>query len=347
MNIDEKYMKMAIALAKKAEGFTSPNPMVGAVIVKKGRVIGKGYHRMCGLPHAEVNALADAGSMAAGATMYVNLEPCDHFGRTSPCTEAVIKGGIRKVVIAMKDPNPINNGRGIKKLNQNGIKTIIGVLEDDAACLNRAYVKFITKRMPYVTVKIAESIDGKIATRTGESKWITSEDARQYVHELRSRNDAVMVGVNTVIRDDPLLLSRMPGAKQPVRVIVDSRFRTPKNAKLFSSAARSPVIIATVNKGKRPDASARVNLRALLKELAGMGIASVLVEGGGEVVASLVEDRLADRFLFFISPRIIGGRDAVTSVEGRGIARLKEAMELKDVRIRRFSRDILVEAEAH
>jgi diaminohydroxyphosphoribosylaminopyrimidine deaminase / 5-amino-6-(5-phosphoribosylamino)uracil reductase len=347
MNIDEKYMKMAIALAKKAEGFTSPNPMVGAVIVKKGRVIGKGHHRMCGLPHAEVNTLADAGSMAAGATMYVNLEPCDHFGRTSPCTEAVIKGGIRKVVIAMKDPNPINNGRGIKKLNQNGIKTIIGVLEDDAACLNRAYVKFITKRMPYVTVKIAESIDGKIATRTGESKWITSEDARQYVHELRSRNDAVMVGVNTVIRDDPLLLSRMPGAKQPVRVIVDSRFRTPKNAKLFSSAARSPVIIATVNKGKRPDASARVNLRALLKELAGMGIASVLVEGGGEVVASLVEDRLADRFLFFISPRIIGGRDAVTSVEGRGIARLKEAMELKDVRIRRFSRDILVEAEAH
>ena len=345
MNRDELYMSMAINLARKAEGLTSPNPMVGAVIVKNNRIVGKGYHRMCGLAHAEVEAISDAGRRAKGATMYVTLEPCDHFGRTPPCTQTIIENGIRKVVIAMKDPNPINSGRGTRRLKGNGIKIKSGVLENKARNINKPYIKFITTGFPYVTVKIAESIDGKIATRTGDSKWITSLAARSYVHDLRAKSDAVMVGVNTVIKDDPSLLSKTSKHNQPVRIIVDSHGRTPKNAKIFSTAERSPVIIATV-KGKRGcEVSGRVDLRCLLKELAGMGIINILVEGGGELVGSLVEEKLVDRFLFFIAPKIIGGRSAVTSVEGCGIAKIKDAMELKGLKIKKFGKDLLIDAE--
>ena len=337
--IDEKYMRMALNLARRAEGLTNPNPAVGAVIVKGSRIVGKGYHKRCGLPHAEVNALKMARDRARGATLYVTLEPCDHFGRTPPCTDAIIKAKIRRAVIGMKDPNPINNGSGIKKLKRHGIKTSAGILEDEARKLNRPFIKFITGGMPYVTVKVAESLDGKIATRTGDSKWITGDDSRRYVHDLRAKVDAVMVGANTAMGDNPTLLSRTSTGKQPIRVIVGNAHKIPRSAKIFSTAGRSPVYIAKAKSG------GKVDLKDLLKKLGRMGIIHVLVEGGGELVASLVREKLVDQFLFFIAPKIIGGRDAVTSVEGEGIKRIGQALTFDKMNIRKFKRDILIEAE--
>ena len=333
-------MALAIALAKKAEGRTSPNPIVGAVIVKNNKIIGKGYHRKAGLPHAEIDALRDAGQRAKGATLYVTLEPCDHFGRTPPCTAAIIRSGIERVIIAMRDPNPVNNGSGIRKLKRHGIKTEVGLLAGDAMAMNRPYIKFITKRIPFVTVKVAQSLDGKIATGTGDSKWISGDDSRSYVHELRRGADAVMVGANTVRRDDPLLLSRSRG-KQPVRVVVSGRSGIPSGARIFSDSHKSPVIVV------RPAGrfGKKVDLNRLLTALAKRGIINILVEGGGELIAGLVEKNLVDRFLVFIAPKIIGGRDAKTAVEGNGIKRIKDALRLKSMSVRRFKEDILIEAE--
>lgn len=339
MKIDKKYMHIALQLAAKAEGLTSPNPMVGAVIVKGGRVIGKGFHKRCGLAHAEINALNDAGlKRLNGAVLYVTLEPCDHFGRTPPCTDAIIKSGIKSVVIGMKDPNPVNNGKGIRKLNKNGVKTSVGILEDEARMLNKAYIKFITKKMPYVTVKIAESLDGKIATRTGDSRWITSIDSRLFVHQLRGRVDAVMVGANTVIKDNPLLISKTSRLKQPIRVVVCGKRRIPPSSRIFSRTEISPVILADSRKG-------RVNLKKLLRSLASLDVAHVLVEGGGELIASLVKEKLVDQFLFFIAPKIIGGKDAVCSVGGKGIAKIAQAADLKNIKLKKFKKDIMIEAE--
>ena len=339
MNIDEKYMRMALALARRAQGLTSPNPVVGAIVVRGGQIVGRGYHNRCGLPHAEINALSEAAGKANGATLYVTLEPCDHFGRTPPCTDAIIKARIKRVVIAMKDPNPLNNGRGIRKLKLHGIKISAGILESEAKKANRPLIKFITTGMPYVTVKMAESLDGKIATRTGDSKWITGEDSRKYVHRLRAKVDAVMVGANTAMIDDPTLLSRTSNEKQPVRVIVGNRRKIPRNARIISTAANAPVYIAAAKRG------GKVDLKDLLKKLGGMGMTHVLVEGGGELVAGLVEKRLVDAFLFFIAPKIIGGRDAKTSVEGDGIRRMSQAIRLNGMKIRKFRKDILIEAE--
>jgi len=360
MRIHEKYMRLAINLAKKGEGLTSPNPAVGAVLVKDGRIVGKGYHKRAGLPHAEVNALNVSGGRSRSATLYVTLEPCDHYGRTPPCTDAIIESGVKKVVIAMKDPNPINNGRGIRKLNRCGIATSVGILKSEAEAINAPYIKFIRKGLPYVTVKVAESLDGKIATRTGDSRWITSEDARRYVHELRGGVDAVMVGVNTVIRDDPLLISKTVGARQPIRIIADSRLRTPLKARVFSNAHISPLLIATTSRSSRKGAyerkgaqvlivksqkGGRINLKELMKALARRGIVRILVEGGGSLTAGLIEGKLVDKMLFFIAPKIIGGRNAVTSVEGSGIKKMREALSLKNLKIRRFAKDILIEGD--
>lgn len=362
MNTDKRYMALAIELAKKAEGRTSPNPLVGAVIVKLGKIIGKGYHKKCGLPHAEAAAIKDAGARAKGGTLYVTLEPCDHHGRTPPCTDAIIRSGIKRVVIAMRDPNPITNGRGIKKLKKSGVKTAVGVLEESARAMNRPFTKFITKKLPFVRLKVAQSIDGKIATRSGDSKWISGEESRRFVHQLRGKVDAVMVGVNTVLKDNPMLLSKVPRSKQPIRVIVDSVLKTPIKSKLFSTAHRHVVVLATTKAASFKKAetfakngisvlfckmkSGRVDLKDLLKKLSWLNITDLLVEGGGELSASLVEERLVDQFLFFVSPKIIGGRLAKTSVEGIGADRMKDAIRLKNVSIRRFSEDILIEAEA-
>lgn len=339
MSIHEKYMALAITLAKKAEGLTSPNPIVGAVIVKKNRVIGRGYHKKAGSPHAEINALRQAGDRARGAALYVTLEPCDHFGRTGPCTDVIINSGIKKVYIAMKDPNPVNNGKGIRKLNKHGIETSIGILAKDAQAINRPYVKFITSGLPFVTVKVAQSLDGKIATKSGDSKWISAGDSRHFVHQLRARADAVMIGANTLRIDDPLLLSVTSRDRQPVRIVVGGRSKVSSCAKIFSDTRSSPVIIAAPRSG----VGKKVDLSKLLKKLAGMNMVNILVEGGGELIASLVKENLVDRFLVFISPKIIGGRDAKTAVEGSGIEKIKDALKLKNMSVKIFKEDILIE----
>lgn len=358
---DERYMKKAIELAKKGEGSTSPNPVVGAVLVKGGKVVGRGYHRKAGLPHAEVEAINDAGKNAKGSTLYVTLEPCSTFGKTPPCTGLILECGIKNVKIAAKDPNPVNRGKGIKLLKDAEIDVEVGVLEKESREINRAFESFIIKKRPFVTVKVAQSLDGKIATATGESKWITGPDSRRYVHSLRSRVDAVLVGVNTVIKDDPLLTSRLyrKSVKQPVKIVLDSRLRTPRASRLFSPDSPGEVILVTTpssplsrrrffqQRGVKvliaKDKKGRVSLNDAMRRLAKMGIAHILVEGGSEVLGDFFREKLVDKVLFFISPRIIGGRKALSSVMGEGINRLKLAQELKDVNFTRFKEDFLIE----
>ena len=361
---DEKFMALALNLAEKGRARTSPNPMVGAVVVKNGRIIGKGYHKKAGMPHAEAIALDDAGTAAKGATLYVNLEPCNHFGRTPPCCDKILINGIKEVVIGMRDPNPINNGSGIRRLKKNGIKLRSGIMEEEAKRLNEAYIKFITTKMPFVTIKVAESLDGKIATRTGDSKWITGSRARKYAHRLRSQNDAIMVGINTILKDNPLLNVRgISKKKDPIKVIVDSRLRVPARSRIFSSRSPAKVLIATTQTSRRKKMRSfqghdveiikvknngkGVDLKALFRELAGRGVRSLLVEGGGRLIGSLLENKLVDKAYFFISPKIIGGKEAVTSCEGRGVARINNAAGLKDIKIRHFGGDIMVEGYVH
>ncbi len=360
---DEKYMKLALTLALKGRGTTSPNPMVGAVVVKNGKVVGKGYHRRAGGPHAEVNALKDSGRNAFGSTLYVALEPCCLAGKTPPCVDLIVAKGVGKVVVATRDPNPLNNGRGIRLLRSRGIEVKVGTLKDEAKRINEVFFKFIAKGLPFVIVKIAQTLDGKIATITGDSKWITGEAARRYVHRLRSQVDAIMVGVKTILRDDPLLTSRLPRHRSinhaPIKVIVDSRLKVPPTSRIFSDRSPAPTIIATTRfayknrikeleaKGARvlvtKDKDGRVQLKSLVKELARFDITSLLVEGGGSVIASALQGRIVDKVLFFIAPKIVGGKYALTSVEGAGIKKIDRAIRLRDVAIRRFGSDILIE----
>jgi len=354
-------MRMALELAEKGRSSTSPNPMVGSVVVKNGKVISHSYHRRAGTLHAEAIALNKAGKKAKGATLYVNLEPCSHRGRTPACTDAIIKSKIKRVYCAMIDPNPLNNGRSIKILKKNNIDVNIGLLKKDAERLNEAFIKYITKKMPFVTLKAAESLDGKIATKIYDSKWITSDEARDYAHKLRSEVDAILVGVNTVIKDNPLLTSRRP--RSPIKVILDPDLRIPERAKIFSKCSPSLNIIvvlkeslndkAILEKIKRlskrgilviacPEKDARIDLKFLLKELAELEISQLLVEGGGETLAGFIEGGLVDRVLFFIAPKIIGGKDAITSVEGQGVDRVRKSLKLKDIKIEKIGEDILV-----
>ena len=353
---DKEYMRLALKLAIKAIGRTSPNPLVGAVIVKNDRIVGKGYHKRAGKPHAEINALNMAGERARGATLYLNLEPCAHFGRTPPCTKRIISSGIKKVVAAMIDPNPLNCGRGVKELRRAGVKVKTGVLEEEAKRVNESYVKYITTKRPFVILKTAMSLDGKIATRTGDSKWITNERSRKYLHRLRREVDAVLVGIETVLRDDPRLTSRIL-ARNPLRVVVDNRARIPLGAKVLNREA--PTIVATTKfaskrkiealrkKGARvlviKDRDEKVDLKELLKRLGKLEIVSLLVEGGGRINASFLENSLVDKVLFFVAPKIIGGEEAITPVEGEGIERIKDAIELRDISIKRLGEDVLVE----
>ena len=361
MRIDERYMRQALDLARKGVGLTNPNPPVGAVIVKNGSVVGKGFHKKCGLAHAEALAIKAAGTRARGATMYVTLEPCDHFGRTPPCARSIVASGIRTVVIGASDPNPLTRGRGIRRLRAAGIRVVTGMLEPEAREMIRPFGKWITQGLPYVTVKMAQSLDGKIATRTGDSRWISSEKSRRFVHDLRGHADAVMVGITTIMRDDPRLLSVSSKGKQPARVIVDSRLRTPLTARVIKTLRVSPVYIATADrsigaKERRYESRGarlifagtkrrRVDLAALLHALAELNIMHVLVEGGGEVVAGLVDAGLVDEFIFFVAPMIIGGRSAPTAVGGMGITRLVDAARLKEVSVKRFGDDVMIRAK--
>lgn len=358
---DADFIRLALRLAAKAQGATHPNPMVGAVVVRAGRVVGRGFHHRAGQPHAEVMALAQAGARAKGATLYVTLEPCAHFGRTPPCTEAILKSGIRRVVVAMKDPNPKTKGRGLRRLQVEGIRTAVGVLENEAQALNRVFVTWMTKGRPFVTVKVAQSLDGKIATPGGESRWISGAQARAWVHRLRLQVDAILVGVETVLKDDPRLTVRPSLQNPPLKVVLDSHLKTPPSARLFSS--KTPVLIAAtkgashqrenhlrqkgaqvVRFSPRQD---RVPFKALLRDLAERGISHLLIEGGGQVIASAFEAQAVDRFYCIVAPKIIGGKEAPTPVEGAGIASLRRALPIRNVTVSRLGPDLLVRGDVY
>jgi diaminohydroxyphosphoribosylaminopyrimidine deaminase / 5-amino-6-(5-phosphoribosylamino)uracil reductase len=358
MNNDVFYMKKCIELAKKGWGKTNPNPLVGCVIVKNDLLISQGCHKGLGLAHAEVEAFLNAKEDVSGATLYVNLEPCSHFGRTPPCVDSIISRKISRVVVGMLDPNPKVQGRGIQKLMDAGIDVTVGVLENEAKKLNEIFIKYITLKLPYVILKTAMTLDGKIASHTGNSKWITSEKSRLYVHKVRNRVSAIMVGINTLLLDDPSLDVRLKNGQNPKKIIVDSFGNIPLDAKVFSGAP-SNVILATTElidsqkesllkeKGvtliKTRSLDGRVNLLEALVNLAQLEIDSVLLEGGGALNASFLEQKLVDKILFFIAPKILGGKTAVTPVEGIGIPNVADALLVKDIKTKTFGSDLLIE----
>lgn len=352
-------MALALELAAKGRGSVSPNPMVGAVIVKDGKIIGTGYHEKCGEGHAEVNAFKNATEEVNGATIYVTLEPCSHYGKTPPCADKIIEKGIAKVVIGTLDPNPLVAGRGVQKLLDAGIEVKSGVLEDECKKINEVFMKYIVKKEPFVIMKAAMSLDGKIATKSGESKWITGETARKNVHELRSEVSGIMVGVNTVLKDDPELTSRIENGKNPIRIIVDSKLRTPISSKIVQSANKVKTIIATTlseenekmlsykQKGvhiiNTKTKDNRVDLNDLMKKLAIEKIDSVLLEGGSELNFSALNEGIVDKVQFYIAPKIIGGKDSKSPVGGNGIELLKDAFMLQDLTYKNAGDDLLIE----
>ncbi len=361
MTLHERFMKQALTLARRGEGRVSPNPMVGAVVVRRGEVAGRGYHRSFGGPHAEVYALAEAGSRARGADAYVTLEPCSHTGKTPPCADALVKAGVRRVYVGMVDPNPLVSGRGIKRLRAAGIEVITGILEHDCRRLNEAFIKYITTGLPFVVLKSAATLDGRIATRTGDSKWITCPESRRFAHRLRFASDAIIAGSGTVLADDPELTVRL-GRKadvQPLRVIVDGRLRIPLSARLLApDLAPGTLVVTSKDKAGTPKAHkiiaagaqvlaipqtrGSIDLKKLLKKLASRGIASVLIEGGAELSASALVLDIVDKVHFFYAPKILGGRRSLGMVGGDGCDCIADASRIADIRIRRIKDDILV-----
>lgn len=358
----EKYMQRALELAKCALGRTSPNPVVGAVIVKEGKIIGEGYHKKAGSHHAEIEALNSADhNEVKGATMYVTLEPCSHYGKTPPCAEAIIEAGIKEVVVATLDPNPKVAGRGIKMLEEAGIKTIVGVLEQEALIQNEVFFKYITTGLPFVCMKYAMTLDGKIATYTGDSKWISNEDSRYYVHQLRNIYDGILVGIGTVLSDNPRLNTRLDIAdkKDPVRIIIDGNLELPLDSCVVKTSNEQKTIVFTSTKRNQEKADELskagikvievsgepddLNLSEVLTKLGELGITSVLVEGGAEINASLLKHKLVDKILCFVAPKIVGGV-APSPVKGEGIALMKDAFEFNSVEIEKIGNDILIKA---
>lgn len=357
--LDEKYMAMALRLASRAMGRTSPNPMVGAVVVKEGKVISRGYHKKAGTPHAEAIALKKAGALTRGATLYVTLEPCFHTGkRTPPCTPLVIQSGVKRIVIAMIDPNPMVSGRGVEALKASGMEVTTGVLEEEARRLNEAYIKYIRTGMPFVTLKIAQTLDGKIATAKGESKWITGDEARREAHKLRDSNDAVLVGINTVLKDDPSLTTRIHGGRDAIRVIVDSRLRIPLSAKVLTLNSLARTVIATLRSAPKrrierlvqagaeiimvKSSRGMVDMKDLMKKLGRMGIMSVLIEGGSEINASALKAGIVDKVIMFIAPMLMSGRDSISSIGGASPLRLRDGFMLKDISVRFMGKDLML-----
>jgi len=351
-------MKRALRLAEKGRGRTSPNPMVGAVLVKNGQVVGEGYHARAGEAHAEILALRQAGEEARDSTLYINLEPCIHYGKTPPCAPAVIEAKVRRVVIGMEDPNPLVTGRGLKSLQKAGLDVEIGVLEKECRRLNEAFCKYILKKEPFVILKVAATLDGKIATREGDSKWISGETSRHFVNRMRDQVDGVVVGIGTVLKDDPQLTARIKKGRDPYRIILDSRLRIPEDAKVIGNSP-SKTIIATTElaardkieglekKGVRililDSKKGRVDLKNCLSKLGEMGMMSLLVEGGSQVNGSFLDEGLIDKILFFLSPKLIGDREALGIFGGSGKANLKETIPLNELRVRRMREDILIE----
>lgn len=358
---DVFYMEMALLLAERGRGYTSPNPMVGAVVVKDGVVVGKGWHQRYGEAHAEVNALNDAGENARGADLYVSLEPCNHTGKTPPCTEKILAAGIKRVFSALDDPNPTVKGGGNDYLRSKGVEVVTGLCEKAARKQNEAFNKYITTRKPFVLVKIASTLDGRTATRTGDSKWITNEESRRHVHELRHSYDAIMVGVGTVKADNPRLTSRIEGhpSKDPVRIILDPFLETPVDANVLAPDSNSGTIIFCSESAseKRADALASENtlvfrvqdcdgildLNDVMTRLGEMRVTSVLIEGGSRVIASAFSTGIVDKVSFFFAPLILGGDDGYPICRGKGPELMREGTRLKDVSVHHFGDDVMIE----
>lgn len=354
---DQEYMQRAIELAKKARGFTNPNPMVGAVIVKDGRIIGEGYHRKCGELHAERNAFASLTEAAEGATIYVTLEPCCHYGKTPPCTEAIVENKIARVVIGSRDPNPLVSGKGARFLRERGILVEEDFLREECDEINPVFFHYITKKIPYVVTKYAMTADGKIATKTGASKWITGEEARQEVQHMRHNYMAIMAGIGTVLADDPMLNVRIEGLKSPVRVICDSKLRIPLDSQIVRTAEEIPTIVAhAVSDKEKEQALGKLNvetvclaaddgtvdLQALMEYLGQKGIDSVFVEGGGTLCDSMLRCGLVKQMEVFVAPKVFGGRDAKSPVEGIGIEEVSQATALSLTNVRQIGEDVLL-----
>ncbi len=358
---DTVFMQEALRLARKGMGHTSPNPLVGAVIVRDGEIVGRGFHPGAGLPHAEIYALEEAGELALDGELFVTLEPCNHQGKTPPCSEAIIRSGIRRVVIGTSDPNPGVVGHGAERLREAGIRVEIGLLEEECSRLNEAWNKFITTGHPFVTLKAAASLDGRIATRTGHSQWITNEKSRQYVHQLRAAHDAILIGIGTLLKDNPRLTARRPGQEtlSPYRIVLDSLLRTPLNSKIFGPDGREKMLLATRQHDEKKLAPYRelvrdililptndlgqIDFPALMRELAAKNITSVLIEGGSEINGSALDNRIVDKICFFYAPILIGGRGSLGMISGQGVETIDLAARVKDISIRHFDNDLCLE----
>ncbi|MFH0727130.1 MAG: bifunctional diaminohydroxyphosphoribosylaminopyrimidine deaminase/5-amino-6-(5-phosphoribosylamino)uracil reductase RibD [Pseudomonadota bacterium] len=362
MTPDDGFMNTALDLAEKGAGYVSPNPMVGAVVVKDGRIVGRGYHRAVGTAHAEVNALDDAGGEARGATLYVTLEPCNHTGRTPPCTEKILKSGIKKIVVAMLDPNPDVTGGGNDRLRAEGVEVETGVGEARARKLNESFIKYILTKRPFVILKSAATLDGRIATRTGDARWVTGPASRRFVHEIRHAVDGILVGIGTVQADDPRLTTRIEGrtGRDPVRIILDSRLSISETAKVLRHQSDSDTVIVTggsapIDKTNRlrrlkgvqvmeaPLKDGKIDLPRLMEGLGVMGITSLLVEGGGRVMASAISSGIADKLLLFYAPKLLGGDDGIPICSGPGPEKMADCVAVRDIEVRRFGEDVMLE----
>ncbi len=353
---ERKYMERAIELAKKARGFTNPNPLVGAVIVKNGRIIGEGYHRCFGQLHAERNAIASLKEDAKGADIYVTLEPCCHYGKTPPCTEAIIRQGIGRVIIGSRDPNPKVCGKGAEILREAGIEVIEDFMKEECDELNPVFFHYITTGLPYVTMKYAMTADGKIATRTGKSQWISNEKSRDYVHRMRHESMAIMAGIGTVLADDPMLNVRIEGLKSPIRIVCDSHLRIPVDCRICKTAKEYRSIIVCTEENEKAEKlremglevlkvrekEGEIDLRELMEKLGAMGIDSILLEGGAVLNDSALRAGIVQQLFVFIGPKIFGGKEARSPVEGKGIELVDEAVELELKDVQRLGGDIML-----
>lgn len=355
------FMNRALTLAQQGRGRTSPNPLVGAVVVNAGEIVGEGYHQKAGEPHAEIHALKEAGEKAQGSTLYVNLEPCCHLGQTPPCTDTIIEAGVKHVYAGHLDPNPKVAGKGIKRLEEAGIEVQVGLCSEKAEKLNEIFIKHVTTGYPFVILKIAMSLDGKIATAKGESQWITSPASRQRVHEMRDEVDAILVGIGTILKDNPVLTTRLPNkqGKDPTRIILDSHARTPTAAKIFNPDSEADVIIAVTPQAfasniallkvtgaeiiEIPERDGKVCFKTLLETLGTLGITSVMIEGGGEVNSTALLSGIVDKVTCFLAPKFIGGKEAPGVFGGEGIEELIDAPELKRKTITQLDCDLLIE----
>jgi len=359
---DQTFMQQALALAEKGRGWTSPNPMVGAVVVKNGTIVGRGYHQRAGGPHAEVNAIDDAGDKADGATIYVTLEPCNHFGRTPPCTRKILDAGIKRVVVAMPDPNPGVTGGGNQYLQDQGLEVTTGVCEKDARRLNEGFVTWVTTGRPFVIAKCAATLDGRIATRNGDSKWVTGPAARGVVHQIRHAVDGILVGVQTAIADNPSLTTRLTGdelGSDPTRIILDTRLSMPPTAKMLHQASTASTWVicgpeapadrraALETAGARVITGAvnanRIDLALLMDQLGGEGITSLLIEGGGTVMGSALTAGIVDKICFFYAPKILGGDDGIPICRGKGPETMQESIAVNDLTVSQVGPDVMLQ----